>query len=256
MPSQRSRSGTREQLAATALRLFAERGFEATTVDDIADAAGISRRTFFRHFPTKEDAIFPDHDGLRTAVGAQLDMRDHETPVTAMCNAVRVVLQHYVDEGDVALDRYALTSQIPALRERELVSVHGYQRLFVNYLRSRLREDDALTHELMAAGVVAGHNAALRSWLRSNGKADAMALFERAAGTIHELFQPPAGSVVADTRSGANSEPVILVLPGNTPWAKLAQALQEALASAGTANLDTANANSTRTRTRPLRPRG
>lgn len=245
MPSQRSRSGTREQLAATALRLFAEHGFEATTVDDIADAAGVSRRTFFRHFPTKEDVIFPDHDGLRALVAAQLDMRDHEPPVTAMCNAVRVVLQHYVSEGDVALDRYALTRQVPALRERELVSVQGYQRLFVIYLRSRLPETDELTHELMAASVVAGHNAALRSWLRSDGKADAMALFERATSTIHALFQPLAD---ADSRSQTASEPVIVVLPGNTPWPKLAQALQAALASGRSDPLGTPKPTPRRTR--------
>src|SRR5438309_1168001 len=121
----RPRDSARERLTTTAFRLFAAQGFDATTVDDIADAAGVSRRTFFRHFATKEDVIFPDHDGLRAAVEAQLDARDNEPPLRALCNSVRVVLAHYVNEAEVALARYALTRQVPSLREREVNSVHS-----------------------------------------------------------------------------------------------------------------------------------
>src|SRR5690606_21714707 len=52
----------RRELAAAAMELFATKGYEATTVDEIAAAAGVARRTFFRHFRSKEEAIFPDHD--------------------------------------------------------------------------------------------------------------------------------------------------------------------------------------------------
>src|SRR5689334_8776300 len=82
----------RERLVAAAYRMFVQHGFEATTVEEIADAAGVSRRTFFRHFPTKEDAIFPDHDRLRALVAEQLELRRNEPPLSAACNAVRLVL--------------------------------------------------------------------------------------------------------------------------------------------------------------------
>lgn len=52
----------RRELSAAAMELFATKGYEATTVDEIAAAAGVARRTFFRHFRSKEEAIFPDHD--------------------------------------------------------------------------------------------------------------------------------------------------------------------------------------------------
>ena len=52
----------RRELAAAAMELFATKGYEATTVDEIAATAGVARRTFFRHFRSKEEAIFPDHD--------------------------------------------------------------------------------------------------------------------------------------------------------------------------------------------------
>ena len=67
MNRERKKARTRETLAEVSLELFLERGFEATTADDIAAASGISRRTFFRYFPTKEAAFFaPEEDDRRT----------------------------------------------------------------------------------------------------------------------------------------------------------------------------------------------
>lgn len=184
----------RDRLAAAAFTMFAERGFDATTVEDIADAAGVSRRTFFRHFPTKEDVIFPDHDRLRQAVADQLDIRRHEPPLTAVCNSVRLVLVDYVEHREVSLHRFALTRQVTALREREVASVHAYQRLFTRYLRERLADEDPLRAELMAAAVVAAHNATLRQWLRSGGTDDAFGELDRSFAVVHDLFAdvPPA----------------------------------------------------------------
>ena len=60
--SPEGRAEVRRDLVAAAVRLFRSRGYEDTTVDDIAAAAGVGRRTFFRYFPSKEDAISPDHE--------------------------------------------------------------------------------------------------------------------------------------------------------------------------------------------------
>lgn len=63
----------RRELAAAAMELFATKGYEATTVDEIAGAAGVARRTFFRHFRSKEEAIFPDHDDTLVRAEAVLN---------------------------------------------------------------------------------------------------------------------------------------------------------------------------------------
>src|SRR6478735_12000423 len=68
-------STTRGPMVDAALALFAERGFDSTSVEDVVARAGVGRTTFFRHFPTKEDVVFPDHDGLLRRVDARLAPR-------------------------------------------------------------------------------------------------------------------------------------------------------------------------------------
>src|SRR3712207_5887926 len=62
---------TADRLRAAAFDLFSSQGFDATTVDDIAQHARVGRTTFFRHFRTKEDVVFPDHPGLVAAVRSE-----------------------------------------------------------------------------------------------------------------------------------------------------------------------------------------
>ena len=207
----------RDRLAEAAFDLFNEHGYEQTTVDDIAERAGLGRATFFRHYRSKEDVIFPDHDRLLGQVRDRLRSTGHDTALVAVSDAVRLVLLHYLDEGDLARRRYALTSTVPALRDREIVSVARYQRLFREYIAEWMAgqgESDALQAELMAAAVAAAHNHVLRRWLRGDstdpvGEVDAamrhvISLFtSRAAG-------PGDGTTVVAFRTG---QPLETVLP-------------------------------------------
>src|ERR1700760_3191302 len=160
-----------DRLARAAFDLFNERGYEQTTIDDIAERAGLGRATFFRHYRSKEDVIFPEHDQLLEQVQGRLLAAAAGSALAAACDAVRLVLLHYLDEGDLAKRRYALTSKVPALRDREIVSVARYQRLFREYIASRTAdhgETPALQAELMAAAVASAHNHVLRRWLRGD----------------------------------------------------------------------------------------
>jgi len=164
-----SKPSARERLAEAAFALFDERGYEQTTVDDITERAGLGRTTFFRLYRSKEDVIFPDHDRLLAQIGERLRTSSHRTALAAVSDAVRLVLQHYVEEGELARRRYALTSGVPALRDREIASVARYQRLFREFIAGWMAgtaEPDPLRAELMAAAVVAAHNHVLRRWLR------------------------------------------------------------------------------------------
>lgn len=161
---------SRDQLVHAAFELFGARGFDQTTVDDIAARAGVSRATFFRLFASKEAVIFPDHDALLAKVEARLAAGEPGRAPAALFEAARLVLRHYLAEGERARQRYALTRDTPALRDAEIAIQRRYQQVFRNQLRLWLiaegRPDD-IRAEVIANAVVVIHNHVLRSWLRS-----------------------------------------------------------------------------------------
>ncbi len=161
-------SSTRRRLVDSAMALFAEQGFEATSVDDVAARDGVGRTTYFRHFRTKEDVVFPDHDTLLAQVDARLATATPATTRAALVEATGIVLEHYLTEGETAQQRYRLTRAVPPLRNRELASVHRYFRLFSTHLRGWYGGDAraALAAELTASAVITAHNHVLRRWLR------------------------------------------------------------------------------------------
>ena len=183
-----------DPIVEVAFSLFAEKGYDQTSVDDIAAAAGVSRSSFFRQFGSKEMVIFPDHDALLSAVDDRLGASTASSAILAISDAVRLVLFHYIAEGERARQRYRLTSTVPALRERELVSGARYQRLFRQYV-SNWGDGSAqseLHAELTAAAVVAAHNRVLRRWLRGQVK-DPQSEIDDALETVHGLFAPQEG---------------------------------------------------------------
>ena len=79
----------KQRLIEAAFALFEQHGYDRTTVDDIAERAGVSRATFFRTFRSKEDVIFPDHDDMLHMVEARLLGSTHQTALVAVTEAVR-----------------------------------------------------------------------------------------------------------------------------------------------------------------------
>ena len=109
-----------ERLREAAFDLFERQGYDATTVDQIAELAGVGRTTFFRLFRSKEDVIFPDHTEVLARVRARLSTATVDSTPAAVTEAARLVLDRYLDEGELARSRYRLTRSIPALRAREI----------------------------------------------------------------------------------------------------------------------------------------
>ncbi|MGK5632723.1 TetR family transcriptional regulator [Streptomyces sp. URMC 123] len=192
----------RRELAAAAMELFATKGYEATTVDEIAAAAGVARRTFFRHFRSKEEAIFPDHDDTLVRAQAVLDAAPaHEHPLDTVCRGIKEVMRMYAAAPSVSVERYRLTREVPALREREIASVARYERLFTRYLLGHFDErahrdgdDDPLLAEVAASAVVTAHNHVLRRWLRGGGQGDVEAQLDRAFAIVRETFGTGIGA--------------------------------------------------------------
>ncbi|MCM6777806.1 TetR family transcriptional regulator [Nocardia sp. CDC159] len=197
-----------------ALRLFAEKGYEATTVDEIAEAAGISRRTFFRQFRSKEDVVFADHEAQLAQAQAYLEGAQGD-PWDAVCAAVTEVFERFTQTRELAARRYRVVRQVPALRDREIVTVFRYERLFTDYLRSRVDGVADLALIQFTAAVTATHNYLLRRMVRGQSEAGAADL--RAA-----LAAIPRGG------QGA-SDLVVAVFPRDMPPRQVADLLAHRL---------------------------
>jgi AcrR family transcriptional regulator len=213
-----SKESPRDRLARAAFALFDERGYEQTTVDDITERAGLGRTTFFRYYRSKEDVIFPDHDRLLDLVRDRLLTSGHHSVLAAVSDAIRLVLLHYLEEGDLARRRYALTSTVPTLRDREIASVARYQRLFREFIADWMGEPGepaSLRAELMAAAVVAAHNHVLRRWLRGESP-DASRELDDAMRQVSTLFAAAAatpgagdGTTIVAFRSGQDLDTLL-----------------------------------------------
>ncbi len=162
----------RVHVVTQAIRLFSEFGYESTTVEQIAAAAGVSRRTFFRQFRSKEDVIFADHESLLEQVAEYLS-QDFDDPWAAACEGAKLVFGHFRDRRELAVWRDRVVQRVPALRERELVTTYRYERLFTDFLRAAVPTEKPVRTVSFAAAMTATHNFVLRAMIRGDETATA-----------------------------------------------------------------------------------
>jgi AcrR family transcriptional regulator len=170
----------------------------------------VGRTTFFRTFRSKDDAIFPDHEQLLAAIETRLAASTAETSVAAVSDAARLVLRHYLAEGDRARQRYALTKSVPALRDRERAGIQQYTASFQRFLRRWMEEgpSQALRAELMANAIVTAHNHVLRRWLRGSSE-EPEAEFSTAITEVVDLFAEPTQKAIVVLRTTADLADVL-----------------------------------------------
>jgi AcrR family transcriptional regulator len=132
----RKRQQTRERLTRAAMALFLERGFEATTLDDIAAAADVSRRSFFHYFASKEDVVFAWQEELSAALMAAVAARPaSESMLTAAENAIAAMARQVDANEAVAMS--CLKRDNPALRARDQVKYEKLERALAEALGKR-----------------------------------------------------------------------------------------------------------------------
>jgi AcrR family transcriptional regulator len=216
-----SPSAARTDVVAAALELFEGQGFEATSVEQIAQAAGVSRSTFFRQFGGKEDVVFADHEVLLDEVRQWL-AKGHPDPWLAVCEASEHVFRHFAADPEVARRRYRVVRQVPALREREIVTVFRYERLFDDYLRSSVPGLDPLDAVGFAALVTAVHNHVLRRLLR--GSRVRPAVLRAAFDDVLRRY-----GVHPDGAGAAEDDVIVAVFPRRMPPAEVTRRLRERL---------------------------
>jgi AcrR family transcriptional regulator len=188
----RKRERTRRVIQAEALRLFAEKGFEATTIEEIAEAADVATRTFFRYFSTKEEVVF--WPVYRPLLGGFMAARQDESAIAALCHTIVEGLSAFYDEDrERVLERLKLAFRTPALHPRLRQEQATSARAMAGVLAERLgRSTDELEIRAIAAAVAAALWVAVEEWQAADGQAELGPLIERALGTVLTGAIPPS----------------------------------------------------------------
>ena len=170
----------RSAVGDAAVELFVRRGFNRTTVDDIAERAGISRRSFFNHFPTKQAAAFADHTDRMRWLSAELDALD---PIDVP--GVAKVVAAFI-ESETHRQRYRLLLQIPELREQDILDDLDYELAIAAALERRLGSSDTGRFEARqtAAAIVGAMRAALTTWASADDDFDPVRSFRGAVSAL------------------------------------------------------------------------
>jgi AcrR family transcriptional regulator len=154
---ERKKQRTREQIIEAAMRLFAERGYQATTIADIATAADVAPRTFFSYFPSKEAVVF--HNVERDLDGLASTLRDRlpgETALDALRRWIDAMFDSWMAEEDEALLRKRLCREDEGLANFQGGVMSRIQELLLGAIADDLGEpQDALRPRLVAAAAIA-----------------------------------------------------------------------------------------------------
>ncbi|MCX5425482.1 TetR/AcrR family transcriptional regulator [Streptomyces sp. NBC_00078] len=128
----------RERLAKAALELYSERGYEQTTVAEIARLAGLTERTFFRHYADKREVLFGGSSGLQELfVNAVAQAPGAAAPIDAMAAGLEAVSEVFVDRREYSRQRYAVVAAHAELQERELIKLASLSAALADALRGR-----------------------------------------------------------------------------------------------------------------------
>jgi len=162
-----AREETRARIESAALDLFTAQGFEDVTIDEIAEAAGISRRTFFRHVGAKADAVWGDFDAHVLRLEAMLAATAGDQSVLASICAAYVEVNDYA-ETDLPMlrQRMRLILTEPALQAHSQVRYAAVDRVVAAHVARRTGTDhDALVARLVATSTRAAATTAFEVWL-------------------------------------------------------------------------------------------
>ena len=178
-------------IQSEALRLFAEKGYADTTVEEIADAAAISPRTYFRYFPSKEDVVLWDE--YDPQVGELLAERPGDEPVAeSFCAIIRETLGGLLRrDPDQLLTKVRLLSSVPELRARFLEmqaswlsSTESPDSEMAAAFAHRHHVPDERQLRVTAGALSAAVTIAIDEWQRDGAKADLLSLFDQTVDAL------------------------------------------------------------------------
>ena len=180
---ERNKLRTRQEIADATLRLATERGLEHVTVEQIATAADVAPRTFFRYFDSKEDALLADHSERLELLRETLRGRPaDEGPLTAVRAAILEVVGDFEEQREPMLCKMELMQANPGLRAHSLERMGDMERTLASALADRTGVDPEtdLRPRLIAGAVVVAMRVAVEQWGEGGGHGDLRDMVERA----------------------------------------------------------------------------
>ena len=190
---ERKKEKTREALVTTALKLFAKRGFDHVTVEDIATACDVSPRTFFRYFESKEDALFSESDAHKQRLLASLaEQPTDQSPLDALHAAMLELAEAYVDDRDALRKRHRIVRDTASLRSRAAERQQRWETELVEQLRhssaaSKWRDLDL---RLMVAATTAALRVAVEEWIERDEARDLARIFDDVFQRLRDGLEP------------------------------------------------------------------
>lgn len=203
---ERKKQATREALRTAALRLALERGPENVRVDDIAQAAGVSPRTYNNYFSSREEAIIAGVTAERASrVAAAVAARAAD--VSLADAVIDAVVGQYTDSADHPRDALLMITTSPVLRTRYVDTVAAIEGPLAEAITERCQGMDQLTAEALAASVAAAVKVAIRQWLQSKGKPSSLTGFVVTSGSLSDLIRSALAPLVPALATAANRSP-------------------------------------------------
>jgi AcrR family transcriptional regulator len=184
---ERKKQKTRAQLTDAAFRLFGERGFDGTTIEDIVDEVEVSPRTFFRYFDSKEDVVIGFFDDMGLELRDLLAARPAgEAPFTALRRALDSLVDVYTERAGRVRAAKRLANETPSIRARLLDKHARWENWVTEVLADRLGVDSAADPRprLIAAVSLAAFSCAVGSWLAGGARGDLHALVDDALDVV------------------------------------------------------------------------
>lgn len=172
---------TRAELETVARELFVRRGFDATTVDDIAAAAGIGRRTFFRYYASKNDVVWGEFDAGLADLRRRLSATGPDEPLLEALRGAVLAFNRLDDDGVAGhRDRMALILRVPALQAHSTLKYAAWRAVVAEFAGARLAlPAEELLPQLVAHSCLGAALTAYEQWLQRPGS-DLPDLLDRA----------------------------------------------------------------------------
>ncbi|NOY90511.1 MAG: TetR family transcriptional regulator [Deltaproteobacteria bacterium] len=170
----RKKVRTREALFDAAMKLFEERGFSATTVDDLAAEAHVSRRTFFRYFPEKEAVVFPwDAERLARFEAVLNAAKRGEPPFDSIRRALLALADEYTQQSDDMLAQHRVIESAPQLLAYERTLDRRWEEALAGALGRGARSARKRREARILAGAMMGAiRATLAEWFTDGARGD------------------------------------------------------------------------------------